>query len=268
MAIYAIGDIHGKLSLLRQLYHKIREDAAGREGPHTVVFLGDYIDRGEDSKGVLDFIMTKPFPGFKHVFIRGNHEDMMIETYHSQEIDTDTHGTQPAYNVWVLNGFLHTAKSFVPEDENLTNTEWAEKAHRTIIPYAEWLKDNTVPYYECGKYIFVHAGLDPLANKLEDTRPGVFTWVRYAFLNLSKSPIEGKFVIHGHTPVMDKSIVMGPDGKRVTDYQGKVELTDWRLNLDSGAFATELLSAARIEGDEIEIIQVNSKNQITFEETE
>src|SRR5688572_2302724 len=74
--IYAIGDIHGRLDLLRALYAQIEDDAEDAAGPCSIVCLGDYVDRGPDSAGVIDFLLDGIDPRFDPVFLKGNHEDL------------------------------------------------------------------------------------------------------------------------------------------------------------------------------------------------
>ena len=81
LAVYAIGDIHGRLDLVTQLLAKITDDSARHpeDRERRLIFLGDYIDRGMQSRGVLDVLLAKPWPGFASTFLMGNHEDAMLE---------------------------------------------------------------------------------------------------------------------------------------------------------------------------------------------
>ncbi len=77
--IYCIGDIHGRLDLLQQLHQLILEDAADHSGEKTLVYLGDYIDRGEQSREVIDLLLEAPLAGFKPVYLKGNHEQTLLD---------------------------------------------------------------------------------------------------------------------------------------------------------------------------------------------
>jgi hypothetical protein len=81
LAVYAIGDIHGRLDLVTQLLAKITDDSARHpeDRERRLIFLGDYIDRGMQSRGVVDVLLAKPWPGFASTFLMGNHEDAMLE---------------------------------------------------------------------------------------------------------------------------------------------------------------------------------------------
>ena len=76
--IYCIGDIHGCADLLQQLHEKILGDAGNYKGKKTIVYLGDYIDRGEQSRQVIDLLLTEPLADFDPVYLRGNHEQVML----------------------------------------------------------------------------------------------------------------------------------------------------------------------------------------------
>src|ERR1700732_3262321 len=77
--IYAIGDIHGRADLLRQLHRLIHEDAYRRQAPrNVVVYLGDYVDRGDESPAVIDLLLDEPLPSFESIYIKGNHEESLL----------------------------------------------------------------------------------------------------------------------------------------------------------------------------------------------
>src|SRR6266849_10974405 len=77
--VYAVGDIHGRVDLLRALHRLIQEDASRRQAPrNVVVYLGDYIDRGAESPGVIDLLLDEPLPSFESVYLKGNHEESLL----------------------------------------------------------------------------------------------------------------------------------------------------------------------------------------------
>ena len=167
MADYiAIGDIHGMYNLLLELI--VQLPAAG-----TLVFLGDYVDRGLDSKWVVARLMALEQQR-ECVFLRGNHEAMLLEAME---------GDKRAEEMWFANGGLATIESYgfhLPEQ------------------HMEFLRA-TRPYYETDDYIFVHGGLLPEKTP-EEMAPDDFWWIRDPFL--SSTYDWGKLVIHGHTPTM------------------------------------------------------------------
>ena len=77
--VYGIGDIHGRLDLLQELHRMIEADAGAFDGNCTVVYLGDYIDRGLHSRGVIDELLDAPLPGFENVYLMGNHEQTLLD---------------------------------------------------------------------------------------------------------------------------------------------------------------------------------------------
>src|SRR3954454_19495878 len=85
--VYAVGDIHGRADLLREINQLIHEDAYARQAPrNVVVYLGDYIDRGPSSAEVIDTLIERPLPGFEHVHLIGNHEDSLLRFLADVEI--------------------------------------------------------------------------------------------------------------------------------------------------------------------------------------
>jgi len=160
----AIGDIHGMAERLTHLLARLPAEG-------TLVFLGDYIDRGPDPHAVIARLMAleqeRPC-----IFLRGNHEDLALGTLA---------GDAAAEDMWFENGGLETIESYhfhIPED------------HRAFL-------EATRPYYETEDYIFVHGGLVP-GQMPSETNEKELWWIRDSFL---KSNYDwGKLVIHGHTP--------------------------------------------------------------------
>jgi serine/threonine protein phosphatase 1 len=172
---FVIGDIHGCYAELMGLMKKLPLDY----NKDIVVFLGDYVDRGPDSKKVINQLMKwqKKYPHW--VFLMGNHEHMMID-YFLNKGQYDT-------GIWMYNGGDNTMESFGNIHSNVT-TE--------II---EWLS-NLQKYYEDEEYFYCHAGLLP-SMTLEENKQlplRTFLWIREEFLNVDHD--FGKFVIVGHTP--------------------------------------------------------------------
>ncbi len=182
---YAIGDIHGEFSLLLDLYEKILYDIrVNGEEKNTIVFLGDYIDRGEASIRVLNFLRgLENTDNLNHVFIRGNHEDMFMCAVENPLNDFDV-------SFWVRNGGEAVLKEL--------NMDWDH--FREAFPHQpiyQWLKDKTRFYHETDCYIFVHGGLDTRRDVCSQL-PDVLMWAR----NMEPDHYKGyrKKVIHGHTP--------------------------------------------------------------------
>lgn len=170
--LLAIGDIHG---CLRQLVELLDRVAPAEED--QVVFLGDYVDRGPASAGVIDCLIEfgRAFPAT--VFLRGNHEEMFIDYLA---------GRDPA--AFLLNGGLKTLNSY--HDRR----QWPiPQAHRTFL-------DSLADYHQTDDYIFVHAGLRP-GVPLAEQEPRDLLWIRQEFIN---SDFDwGRTVVYGHTPLQE-----------------------------------------------------------------
>jgi serine/threonine protein phosphatase 1 len=174
--IYAIGDIHGCLGHLKLLLEKIQPDFSH----HRLVFIGDYIDRGPDSKGVIDFIINlkKKFTPERIICLRGNHEYMFLEYLRGEN--------KPRF---LLNGGSNTVVSY-----------WGQRGDRTEsdLPSPHWeFFERLQLLYETEDYIFVHGGLKP-GVPLPEQKEEDLLWIREEFIF---SPEDfGRPVIFGHTP--------------------------------------------------------------------
>jgi serine/threonine protein phosphatase 1 len=202
---YAIGDIHGSLDKLQRLISRCEEHAGGR--PMTFVFLGDYIDRGPQSRGVISFLIDlQSRCGGRVVLLKGNHEAMALAA-----ID----GTGPA-RLWFAQGGDATLESY-------GNVPLAElpRAH------VDWMRALRLSYDD-GHRFFVHAGVDP-GNSLAEQEAVDMLWIREPFLSDLRD--YGRLVVHGHTPIMT----------------GHPDLRGNRLNLDTGAVFGGPLSAAAFD---------------------
>ncbi len=199
---YAVGDIHGSLGKLTRLMAACRAHADGRE--MTVVFLGDYIDRGPDSAGVVGFILglQADLPG-RVITLMGNHEAMALGVFD---------GAMPV-SVWLFNGGAATLKSYGAKD-----VRGLPRAH------LDWMRALRLTYDD-GRRFYVHAGVDPdKALEAQDTE--ALLWIREPFLREERD--YGRLIVHGHTPVR-------------TD---EPELRANRLNLDTAAVFGGPLTAA------------------------
>jgi serine/threonine protein phosphatase 1 len=222
--IYAIGDVHGRSDLYDRILEMIREDraAAPPGGTATLVVLGDVVDRGPDSAGMLERMSAGPPPGFGLVCLRGNHEEVMLRFLQ----DAATAGD------WFRFGGLATLESYgVRLDPRLPGGERAAAAHaelRARLPprHAGVLRTLRT-HLVVGDYLFVHAGIRP-GVPLDGQTPEDMAWIREDFLDSTAD--HGKVVVHGHT------IVRSPEVRRN------------RIGIDTGAFATGRLTALVLAG--------------------
>jgi serine/threonine protein phosphatase 1 len=222
--IYAIGDIHGRSDLLQQLFTVIDSDVRNAKPERAIeVFLGDYVDRGPDSRGVLD-LLIKRSQSHETVCMKGNHEAFMLEVL-----------KEPAkLQDWKQFGGLLTLTSYgVRPTMNPTADEQLKLigALREAVPAAhvEFMQ-NLSSSFTCGDFYFVHAGVKP-GIPLEKQREEDQFWIREEFL--SSEDDFGKYVVHGHTPVS------------VPDIRPN------RINIDTGAYATGNLTLLTMQGDSL-----------------
>jgi serine/threonine protein phosphatase 1 len=214
---YAIGDVHGRLDLLRSAVDAISGHVD--RAPFRVVFLGDYVDRGPDSRGVLDFLieLQREWPV---VCLKGNHEELMLQAV-----------TQPGggrLGRWLEYGGRNTLKSYGLTPESDLH-EGIPKEH---LRWMAGLPRTTGDRHR----IYVHAGLMP-GTPVHRQNEQTCLWIRERFLQARAGEFEAH-VVHGHTPVWE--------GKPEAS---EPELLEHRTNLDTAAFATGVLSVAIFESD-------------------
>jgi serine/threonine protein phosphatase 1 len=221
--VYAIGDIHGRSDLLAALLQQIADDAAASGvGRRSLVFVGDYIDRGPDSRGVIEELLYALPEGFATHFLKGNHEAIMLDFVED-----------PAcLGHWLANGAEATLKSYGVDVVTLVRKGAEPEIWRTaflaLLP-AEHRAffDSLELAVSLGDYLFVHAGVRP-GVPLDAQDPNDLIWIRGEFL---RSEVDfGKVVVHGHTP-------MALPDMRVN-----------RIGIDTGAVFTNRLTALRLEG--------------------
>ncbi len=214
-AVYAIGDVHGRIDLLEEAEEKIA-DLTARKGRGLVVLLGDYVDRGPNSKAVLERLTSPPNGNFERVCLCGNHDDVMAKFCAS-----------PLQNLnWLQFGGGETLRSYGIDISQYkldaaNEPELVEQLTASIPQkHLDFLADAPVAL-EMGKLLFVHAGIAP-GIALEDQRDRDLMWIRQPFI--ADGPKLDINVVHGHTPFDEVDI--GPN----------------RVGIDTGAYATGKLS--------------------------
>lgn len=223
---YAIGDIHGRADLLRRLLRLIKDDAQRHNmGPFQLVFLGDYIDRGYASAGVLQMIyrLSQRNPGWVTCLL-GNHERMLLDFLDAPE----QHGPG-----WLGNGGRWTLESYgiSVSDDAMARPHYpglARSLKKAMpLPIRNWLATRPLGWTS-GNVICVHAATDP-ERPLDAQSPETLLWGHPRFRHQKRS--DGTWVVHGHT------IVAAP----------RVE--EGKVSVDTGAYATGRLSAMAITPD-------------------
>ncbi len=222
--VYAVGDVHGRSDLLARLHRLIREDAAGRPpGRRTLVHLGDFVDRGHDSKGVIDLLLAPDLPDFECVALLGNHDWMM------REFLGNPLGAGPG---WMMNGARATLQSYGVEPPRTAHDLGGMLAARDALAEAlppahgEFLAELRHYLLRPG-YLFVHAGIRPGLPADEQTVEDLI-WIREEFLDSQAD--HGAIVVHGHT------IAPAPEVRRN------------RIGIDTGAYFSGRLTAVALDG--------------------
>lgn len=214
LTVYAIGDVHGRDDLLARLLPMIEKDRAlAPQRRALLVFLGDYVDRGLQSRQVIERLATQNFAGFETVFLRGNHEAAMLDFLRSPDEGAG----------WYAFGGTATLQSYGVPPRGGPGA-FAETAQRlaAALParHREFLGQSLL-WHRVGDVVFVHAGIErgvPLSEQREE----VLLWVREPFL--SDPAADGLLVVHGHT------ITRAP------------EVRSNRVGIDTGAYATGKLT--------------------------
>jgi serine/threonine protein phosphatase 1 len=219
---YAVGDIHGRFDLFRQLMAIVERDQAALAPAVTqIVLLGDIIDRGPDSARMVKGCMRLTASTERFVVLKGNHEDMMVRALR---------GDLTIYRFWLAHGGRETLQSWDVDPAVshgppiLKNLQAAAEAVGDEV--LDWL-DNLPLHHTHGRHLFVHAGIRP-GVALRKQRPNDLMWITDEFLN-SDAP-HGFTVVHGHS--------IGEDG---------VVVRSNRIGIDTGAYRTGRLTALGIE---------------------
>ncbi len=223
LRIYAFGDVHGRFDLLEALYAEVRLDVARRPAARTAeIFLGDYIDRGRQSREVLEWLISASPATDERTCLLGNHEDMLLRVVDDPE----------ATPTWLQNGGLATLISYgavSPNDLSRLTLAEARTAFLAAFPPKHRAFVERLPRLAtAGGYLFVHAGLRP-GRAVEDQDPDDLVWIREPFL--SSDADFGMRIVHGHTPVATP------------------EIRPNRINVDTGAVFTGRLTCLVLEAE-------------------
>lgn len=225
--VYAVGDIHGRRDLFEALTAAIdADDAAIRPAETTVILLGDLVDRGPDSAGVI--ALAREWQARRRVrILGGNHEEMFLRGFDELEI----------FRHFLRHGGRETALSYgIDRARFLQATmEEAQQLMRDAVPHDDIaFLAGFEDMVTIGDYMFVHAGIDPRVP-LDEQKPRDLRWIREPFL--SHPELHGPVVVHGHT---------------ITDAP---EDCGNRIGIDTGAFMSGRLTALVLEGTERRYIE-------------
>jgi serine/threonine protein phosphatase 1 len=222
--LYAVGDIHGRADLLSKLLEQIRCDVADSAPPERpiLIFVGDYIDRGPSSREVVDIILSLQAEGFFSVgALRGNHDQFLLDF-----LQDGSSGP-----MWLEFGGAATLAAYgvKPPRSRVDVDAWAETAAelaRNMPPEHRRFFESTAPMAVFENFVLVHAGVRPNIP-LEDQAPEDLIGIRNTFLQ-DDDPSPGNIVVFGHTP------------------QSEPLLTHSKIGIDTGAYATGILTAVRL----------------------
>lgn len=228
--LYAIGDVHGRADLLSQLHRMILADAAPHVSDQKLVtiHLGDYVDRGPQSSDVIELLSNAILPGFETVFLKGNHEQLMLDYLSGGDGRT-----------WFNNGGDATAKSYgiTPLEADL----WGDGATDTRAALNHMIPEEHIGFLNnlalsvrFGDYFFAHAGIDPTLA-LDRQSDHDLLWIRHPFLTSTQH--HGAIVVHGHSIT------------RSVDFQPN------RVGIDTGAWRSGVLTALVLQDDEQNLLQ-------------
>ena len=231
---YVIGDIHGCFDVLRKLLDKIEEhNNLQKKADVKIIYLGDLIDRGPQSREVVDYLSSNTPIFAESIFLMGNHEEVFLQILN---------GDADAMQSWFSFGGRACARSYGLENLGQVNIDpvpllfqlqgKVPKSHIDFITKFE-------KYYLFGDFLCVHAGIKPKI-RLEEQRSQDLRWIRSSFLNYTK--LHANMVVHGHT-IIDEP----------TKYNN-------RIAIDTGAYNGGLLSALCIDGVSTSFLSVKNEN--------
>ncbi len=233
--LYCIGDIHGRLDLLDNLHQQIDSDAADYDGVKIRVYLGDYIDRGPESRQVIDYLLaSRTQAGFENVYLLGNHEFTLLRLMYGFDM--------AAAMQWLQFGGLSTLASYgiavkgIPTAANFKDL--LGDLSQRMPDQHKWFYQTLQLSFELGDYFFVHAGVRPKLA-LNKQREEDLLWIRDQFIDSERD--HGKVIVHGHT-VTEQPVIKAN-----------------RIGLDTGAYSSGLLSCGVFEGQRVRVLQAVQK---------
>jgi serine/threonine protein phosphatase 1 len=226
--VYAVGDIHGRLDLLDEILRLIAEDGKSPIDRKILVFLGDYVDRGPESKGVLARLLQPMPTSFEAHYLKGNHEQSLLGFLADPLL----------YRAWRHYGAMECLASYgvrppLQDDDDAFIAARDALAQKMPPDHLNFL-NNLELAFEIGDYFFAHAGVRP-GISLDQQSPEDLLWIRESFL--ASDANFGKVVVHGHSPA------------------SKPSLRPNRIGVDTGAYATGLLTCAVLEGGACRFLQ-------------
>ncbi|MEM7178147.1 MAG: metallophosphoesterase family protein [Pseudomonadota bacterium] len=229
---YAVGDVHGRIDLLTQLIAEIERDARTAQETPELIFMGDYIDRGEESGAVIDFLVAMAArDDFDTVFLMGNHERMMLDFLLVPEMGAR----------WLRYGGLQTLMSYGLSTQGSVNEAGVlEKIQANLLqklgPRREFIEQMTLSHIS-GNVLFVHAAANP-GRPPDSQSDECLLWGHPRFFDQTRQ--DGVWVVHGHTVVTEPSAEQG------------------RIAVDTGAYFSNRLTAARLDAGQVSFLAAST----------
>jgi serine/threonine protein phosphatase 1 len=237
---YAIGDIHGHLDKLRDLHAHIERDRRQFGGEGAIVHVGDLVDRGPDSAGVIDYLMNGVASGKPWIVLKGNH-DRMFSYYLESPSRTDMQLRADLTWLDPRLGGQTTLASYDIDTEGLAGAELHDAARKAVPEsHQRFLADLNLMYRDSG-IAYLHAGIRPRVP-LDDQTEDDLVWIRKEFLDVSEN--HEMLIVHGHTPVEE------------IEHHGN------RINIDTGVAYGKTLSAIVAENGGVWRITPDGRSEI------
>jgi serine/threonine protein phosphatase 1 len=217
--IYAVGDVHGCLSELREAEQRIVDDPLEKGERKLIIMLGDYVDRGPHSFGVIDHLLKPPPAGIERICLCGNHDEAMAKFVRDPSanlswLEMGGHAAMRSYGIDTVS-LLRASRSAA------LRAQLAERVPARHLAFIDALPVSVA----AGTVLFVHAGVDP-SLPLDQQSDTAMMWIREPFL--THGPGFPMTIVHGHSPARD--ITTGPG----------------RIGIDTAAFQTGILSVLRV----------------------
>ena len=225
MRVYAIGDVHGCNTLLHELLRKIEADDLARGPAEThILFLGDLMDRGPDSSGVIETAMALQKAGRNVRFLMGNHEEVFVRACRKNDAKVTRFFIRIGGEATILS-YPITRSDYITLDMEQLSERLGTLVPQSHLEFIDSFENQII----IGDYVFVHAGIRP-GVPLADQKPSDLRWIREDFVD-QRGDLE-KVVVYGHTIYED------------------VEERGSRIGIDTGAYASSVLTAIALEGGE------------------
>ncbi|MBX7539382.1 metallophosphoesterase family protein [Qipengyuania sphaerica] len=235
--IYAIGDLHGEFDLFREALKVVNADNASKPAARsTIILLGDVVDRGPQSKQLLQVLQQFHTASTSFIVLRGNHEEMLLQSARGDEV---------MQRLWLRSGGRQTLESYGIDPDRFARRSPTERAEMLLAALGDetlqWL-DSRPLSYRSGSYYFCHAGVRP-GVELNKQVASDLLWIRNKFLYSDED--HGAVVVHGHTEVDSPEFLYN------------------RINIDTAAHKSGRLSVIGMQGTDLWLLSVSADTRNT-----